>query len=257
MSRFFNETRKPGTAQSNGTPAFAAVDIQDAVEALKKGVKDDPPPAHSHVSVLEPFFGVLNKTSEITSQVTAVRLENCRKTNLPRDNEKSFLAAQYNPGMQLAVEAYRTLRTRLVKRQTEQGTRSLVISSANQGEGKTLTAFNLALSYANIQNWPVLLIDTDLRTRGLSRLLGDPESPGLAKVLESGVPYQSAILATSTPNLYFLPVPAPRHRRSCFRKTAGKSSSAGAPNPSAWSSLTLLQCWVWLTLNSSPRRARA
>lgn len=205
MSRFFNETRKPGTAQSNGTPAFASVDIQDAVEALKKGVKDDPPPAHNHVSVLEPFFGVLNKTSEITSQVTAVRLENCRKTNLPRDNEKSFLAAQYNPAMQLAVEAYRTLRTRLVKRQTEQGTRSLVISSANQGEGKTLTAFNLALSYANIQNWPVLLIDTDLRTRGLSRLLGDPESPGLAKVLESGVPYQSAILATSTPNLYFLP----------------------------------------------------
>jgi capsular exopolysaccharide synthesis family protein len=81
----------------------------------------------------------------------------------------------------------------------------MVISSAEQGEGKTLTSLNLALCYANIQNWPVLLIDTDLRTRGLSRLLGDPESPGLAKVLESGTAYQSAILATNSPNLYFLP----------------------------------------------------
>jgi protein-tyrosine kinase len=205
MSRFFNETRKTGTTQSNGTPAYATVNVQDAVDTLKKGIKNDVPPAQSNISVLEPFFGILNKTSEIGTQVAAVRLENCRKINLPRDNEKSFLAAQYNPGMQLAVEAYRTLRTRLVKRQTEQGTRSLVISSAAQGEGKTLTSFNLALSYANIQNWPVLLIDTDLRTRGLTRLLGDPESPGLAKVLESGVPYQSAILATSSPNLYFLP----------------------------------------------------
>jgi capsular exopolysaccharide synthesis family protein len=203
MSRFFNETRKPGSAQ-NGAPTVAPVDVEEAVETLKRGIPAGAAEQASAAS-FEPLFSALNQSSEIASRVTAVRLESCRKIHLPRNNEKSFLAAQYNPGMQLAVEAYRSLRTRLVKRQTEKGTRSLVISSAEQGEGKTLTSLNLALCYANIQNWPVLLIDTDLRTRGLSRLLGDPESPGLAKILESGNPYQSAILATNSPNLYFLP----------------------------------------------------
>jgi capsular exopolysaccharide synthesis family protein len=80
-----------------------------------------------------------------------------------------------------------------------------VVSSGAQGEGKTLTTFNLALCYANIQNWPVLLVDADLRTRGLSCLMGDPDSPGLAGILEENCPYQSAVLSTDIPNLYVLP----------------------------------------------------
>lgn len=200
MSRFFSETRKPEAGQKSVVTA-TPIDLQQAVDTLKKGIHV----ASSAEQATPAAFGVLNHSNEVGSQVTARRLEHCRKVVLPRDNEKSFLAAQYNPDMQLAVEAYRTLRTRLVKRQTERGTRSLVISSPEEGEGKTLTAFNLALCYANIQNWPVLLVDTDLRTRGLSRALGDPETPGLAKVLESGVVYENAILATDLPNLYILP----------------------------------------------------
>jgi capsular exopolysaccharide synthesis family protein len=154
------------------------------------------------------LFSILDQSLGVASAMTEARLENCRKIKLPRDNEKLFSAAQYNPSMQLAVEAYRSLRTRLVKGQNERGIRSLVISSAEQGEGKSLTSLNLALCYANIQNWSVLLVDTDLRTRGLSRLFGDPESPGVAGVLENGVPYQNAILATDVPNLYVLPAGA-------------------------------------------------
>src|SRR5262249_52417732 len=124
---------------------------------------------------------------------------------LPRQAEKSFLVTQYNVQMQAAVEAYRTLRTRLVKQQTKNGARSLVVSSAGPGEGKTLTAFNLALCYANIQNWPVLAVDADLRRAGLSKLFGDPESPGLAGILEGVCEPQSAALRTDIPGLSFLP----------------------------------------------------
>jgi capsular exopolysaccharide synthesis family protein len=81
----------------------------------------------------------------------------------------------------------------------------MVITSAAQGEGKTLTIFNLALCYAKIENWPVLVVDADLRTRGLSILAGDPESPGLAEILEKDCPYQSAVLRTDIPSLYVLP----------------------------------------------------
>ena len=137
--------------------------------------------------------------------------------------------------MQSAVEAYRTLRTRLVKQQTKTGARSLVVSSAAQGEGKTLTSFNLALCYANIQNWPALLVDADLRTGGLSSLMGDPESPGLAGILEGNSSYQDAVLRTDCPSLYVLPrgdtTSSPRNFSLLL---IGRSSSAGRQKLSGW-----------------------
>ncbi len=178
----------------------------------------------------------LQESHEVASQVAAVRLENCRSIRLPRTEERSFLVSQYNPAMQAAVEAYRTLRTRLVKQQTRTGARSLVVTSSAQGEGKTLTIFNLAICYAKIENWPVLVVDADLRTRGLSMLAGDPESPGLAEILEKDCPYQSAILRTDIPEPLRscrLVKPAPR-LQSCFPAVAGKSSWAGQLSPSAW-----------------------
>lgn len=211
MSRFFNETRKAlqqerdGANRSNGSGTFS-VDLQEAINELKSGIdKEIHPAAPPNPSQVIPILSALGRTDEVSAQLAAVRLEQCRRIRLPRGDEKLFSTAQYNRSMQVAVEGYRTLRTRLVKRQTENGTRSLVISSATQGEGKSLTSMNLALCYANIQNWPVLLVDADLRTRGLSRLMGDPDSPGLAQILENGCSYDSAILATDIPNLYVLP----------------------------------------------------
>jgi capsular exopolysaccharide synthesis family protein len=204
MSRFFNETRKT-FKQETAVPGPASVNLDEAVDAMRLSADTEHQPQLAIPSAPEALFGALHESGEIASQVAATRLEKCRSMKLPRGDERSFLAAQYNPSMQAAVEAYRTLRTRLVKRQTERGTRSLVIASAEPGDGKTLTALNLSLCYANIQNWPVLLVDADLRTRGLSRVLGDPESPGLGQILESGCPYQSAILSTNVPNLYVLP----------------------------------------------------
>lgn len=203
MSKFFNETRS--VRKTNPVPATANIDIQELVGALKQGM-EAPSAVQSGEVDLKHLLQPLNDSHEVSSQLVSGRLEKCRSIRMPRTEEKSFLVTQYNPAMQAAVEAYRTLRTRLVKQQTRTGARTLVVSSATQGEGKTLTTFNLALCYANIQNWPVLLVDADLRTRGLSRLMGDPESPGLARILEDeSCPYQSAVLSTDIPSLYVLP----------------------------------------------------
>jgi len=204
MSKFFNETRSAG--KTNSVPATANVDIQDLVGSLKQnmegnGVAD----SHSGEINLQHLLQPLEESHEVARQVTAGRLENCRSIRLPRTEERSFLVSQYNPAMQAAVEAYRTLRTRLVKQQTRNGARSLVVTSSAQGEGKTLTIFNLAICYAKIENWPVLMVDGDLRTRGLSILAGDPESPGLAEILEKDCSYQSAVLRTDIPGLHILP----------------------------------------------------
>jgi capsular exopolysaccharide synthesis family protein len=205
MSKFFNETRS--AQQINPVPATASVDIQELVSSLKQNMESDSSTAaaQSGEMDLSQLLQPLKESHEVASQVAAGRLESCRSIRLPRTEERSFLVSQYNPTMQAAVEAYRTLRTRLVKQQTRSGARSMVVTSSTQGEGKTLTLFNLALCYAKIENWPVLLVDADLRTRGLSNLVGDPESAGLAEILEKDCPYQSAVLRTDVPSLYVLP----------------------------------------------------
>ena len=103
-----------------------------------------------------------------------------------------------------AAEAYRALRTRLMRLQTSKGLRSVAISSATPGEGKTVTTLNLGLCYAQLQNTPVLLIDGDLRSRRLSQLLSNPAAPGLAEVLSGEARYEDAILSTNDPNLFVL-----------------------------------------------------
>jgi capsular exopolysaccharide synthesis family protein len=203
MSKFFNETRT--IRDANPAPASANVDIQELVGSLKQSMSTNGNTAVRAETDLNHLLKPLKESNEGAVQVATGRLDKCRSIRLPRTEEKSFLVTQYNPGMQSAVEAYRTLRTRLVRQQTKNGARSLVVSSAAQGEGKTLTSFNLALCYANIQNWPVLLVDADLRTGGLSSLLGDPESPGLGGILEGSSTYQDAILRTDCPSLYVLP----------------------------------------------------
>jgi protein-tyrosine kinase len=204
MSKFFNETRN--VRKTDSISATANVNIQDLVSSLKEHMESNGAAASRSGQVdLEHLLQPLQESSEVASQVAAVRLENCRGIKLPRTEERSFLVSQYNPAMQAAVEAYRTLRTRLVKQQTKNGARSLVVTSSSQGEGKTLTIFNLAICYAKIENWPVLVVDADLRTRGLSILAGDPESPGLAEILERDCPYQSAVLRTDIPGLHILP----------------------------------------------------
>src|SRR5579859_7479501 len=202
MSKFFNDTRS--VQKINPAPATANVDIQELVGALKQGIEASSASDSTDMD-LKHLLQPLKDSHEISSQVAAGRLEKCLSIRIPRTEEKSFLVTQYNPAMQAAVEAYRTLRTRLVKQQTRTGARSLVVSSGAQGDGKTLTIFNLALCYANIQNWPVLLVDADLRTGGLTGLMGDPESPGLAGILEGNASYQDVVLRTDCPSLYVLP----------------------------------------------------
>jgi len=108
-----------------------------------------------------------------------------------------------------AMEAYRALRTRLMRLQASKGLRSVVMSSAIPGEGKTVTTLNLGLCYAQLHEMPVLLIDADLRTKRLSQLLENPSAPGLAEVLSGEARYEDVIWRTQSPNLHMLGAGSP------------------------------------------------
>lgn len=75
------------------------------------------------------------------------------------------------PGHPVA-DIYRTLRARVQQRLLRDHRRSLGITSPGEGEGKTWTAVNLALSLALDENQTVLLVDLDLREPGIARYFG-------------------------------------------------------------------------------------
>jgi protein-tyrosine kinase len=70
------------------------------------------------------------------------------------------------------LDSYRILRTRLLHRIGSQHWTSLGIVSAGPGEGKSLTAINLAVTMAREKKRNVFLLDLDLRNPSLCRYLG-------------------------------------------------------------------------------------
>lgn len=71
-----------------------------------------------------------------------------------------------------AVTAYKILRTRALQRMRSNDWHSLVVTGAGPGEGKTLTACNLAVSISNDVNQAVVLVDLDLQRSTLASYFG-------------------------------------------------------------------------------------
>jgi len=186
MSKFFDETQR---AQDWALREGAAknMDIQNALENVKQTV---------------------NQADVVVNQMTDARLNQCRKIHLARPAGSPVLMTGGDQ-VDAVADSYRALRTRLMRAQSANGLRSVVISSTLKGEGKTLTAMNLSLSCAQLQDTRILLVDSDLRTRGLTHLIGFPAAPGLAEVLAGKAQFQEAILATDLPNLFILAAGTP------------------------------------------------
>jgi Mrp family chromosome partitioning ATPase len=78
-----------------------------------------------------------------------------------------------------AAHAYRMLRSQVLQRVRAQKLSVIGVVSPADGEGKTLTAVNLALALAAEPNQSVILADLDLRHPSIAALLGLPAPKGL------------------------------------------------------------------------------
>lgn len=114
------------------------------------------------------------------------------------------LVALLDPGSS-AAEQFRKLRTSILEHSNSNPPRCILITSSVPGEGKTVTAVNLAISLARGVDEHVLLIDADLRRPGLHKCLGLNPGSGLSDYLTDNIELSDLLIKTAIPKLTFLP----------------------------------------------------
>ena len=97
------------------------------------------------------------------------------------------------------------LRTRTLQRMRSNDWQVLAITSATQGDGKSITSINLAISLAGDVNHNVCLADLDLRHSSISQYLGLTPKVGVSDCLANNVPVEQALLRTNIDRLVVLP----------------------------------------------------
>jgi capsular exopolysaccharide synthesis family protein len=115
----------------------------------------------------------------------------------------------FDGGDENAAAQYRIVRTRIGQQHNPPA--MLLVSSPGNGDGRTLTALNVAAALALKSDAKVLLVDADFRRSRCAEWLGVPESPGLTDVLSGGRPLEDAIIQLAElPSLCVLPAGGPR-----------------------------------------------
>ena len=126
---------------------------------------------------------------------------------IPREDAAGELGLLHPDDSRHALlECFRTLRSSIIFLPVD-GVRpkTLLITSATPGEGKTTVSSNLAISFA-FSGAKTLLVDADLRRGRLHEAFGlEGEHPGFSKVLQQRIPWREAIVPTHIEHLHLLP----------------------------------------------------
>jgi capsular exopolysaccharide synthesis family protein len=121
---------------------------------------------------------------------------------------------QTGPYSTLSVyaEAIRTLRSTIILSDFDCNLRTILVTSAASGEGKTTTAINLAIAHAG-QGSKTLIVDADLRRPSVHRRLGIEETVGLSEVLTQDIPWRQTVRRIEgIPELHVISAGQPSHR---------------------------------------------
>lgn len=115
--------------------------------------------------------------------------------------ERLATGSQSDPAL---VEQFRRLAATLHHAHQNNGLRSVMITSAQPGDGKTLTAVNLAIVLSESYHYKVLLVDADLRRPSIPNVVELSEGSGLSEALRAAQD-QKLALVPITSNLTLLP----------------------------------------------------
>ena len=153
--------------------------------------------------LLAPALAVipLDRSSRPKARGLLSRLQNRR---LPRRQGEVALTVAHRPKSVLA-ESYRALRTAVLLSSAPAAPKTVLVTSAHMGEGKSVTALNLAQAMAQ-RKGPVLIMDCDLRKGSVARALDLTADKGLSTVLTGSDSLEDALQqCPEQPNLWVLP----------------------------------------------------
>jgi capsular exopolysaccharide synthesis family protein len=126
--------------------------------------------------------------------------------SLPLKEETMFASGRSDILHLRAIDPYyyemvKGLRAKVEYKMDTLNLRVLAVSSAVAGEGKTLTAIQLAANMASTGRKKVLLVDMDLRKSDIARELGMAADSGLGEFLSGAVPREKILRNSVVPGL--------------------------------------------------------
>jgi protein-tyrosine kinase len=123
-----------------------------------------------------------------------------------RDNKLFALFSKYKVNDQI-----KTLRTQVLKKLEKIGATTMMVTSANPGEGKTFTSINLGISIAQEIDRTVLIVDADLKNPAKDHydfatdFFSIKVETGLADVLQGNIQLNEALINPGIEKLTLLP----------------------------------------------------
>jgi capsular exopolysaccharide synthesis family protein len=144
------------------------------------------------------------RTPEEPEEVLDVPTLSC----IPNISEESLRLIKGISAFSPLMEAYRSLRVNLKFVTTEQPVRSLLVTSAVPGEGKSTTVANLAMAHAMTKKC-VLIVDADLRRPTQHQIFRTNSIPGLTDLLNGETTLDAVIRPTSVSNVSYIPAGNP------------------------------------------------
>lgn len=150
-----------------------------------------------------PADGILAASSEPTLSGSPVETANAIAQSFREyswEPDKARLVFM-KAGLSIGIEEFRTLRSNLFRERSQRHLKTILITGANPGEGKTFVAANLALAMSRHPGSRVLLIDADLRRPGLHSVFGMERTPGLSDYLSGVVDDAAIVRQTPEPQL--------------------------------------------------------
>jgi polysaccharide biosynthesis transport protein len=135
-----------------------------------------------------PTLGVVPDIERLPGRATRFRAGGGLLGRRPAARRRRELLLERTP----TAEAYRSIRTSVLFFNRERPPRSLLVTSSQPREGKTATAINLGLSFAQLSR-RVIVIDADMRHARCHRMVGVKAGYGLSDVLVGGVRLPQAI----------------------------------------------------------------
>jgi exopolysaccharide/PEP-CTERM locus tyrosine autokinase len=172
----------------------------------------------SSPSVLEPReerkpFPVPEPKGVRVERQQIVRPPKMVRPPVPPDRMRSDhpLVSLFQPGS-LGAEQFRRLRTHVLKLNVSDPPKTIMVTSATAGEGKTFVAANLAAGIAHDLHFHALLVDCDLRSPSLSQWFGVQNGHGLSDYLVGRGQLSELLMKTEMEKLSILTGGSPQEK---------------------------------------------